>query len=214
MEEVNLKPSRLAKRASYDSEQIYSILDEGLVCQVAYVENSKPMMIPTGYCRIEDKLYIHGSVGSHFMRSLADGREVCISVSLLDGLVLARSAFHHSVNYRSVVIFGQAELITDEQEAWDALEAFTEHVIKGRWAEVREPDASEMKKTMVLAFSLEKASAKVRVGNPSDDEEDYELPVWAGVLPLKQVAQAPITDPLMRHQTPIPDYVANYSREK
>ena len=115
---------------------------------------------------------------------------------------------------RSVVIFGQAELITDEQEAWDALEAFTEHVIKGRWAEVREPDASEMKKTMVLAFSLEKASAKVRVGNPSDDEEDYELPVWAGVLPLKQVAQAPITDPLMRHQTPVPDYVANYSREK
>lgn len=214
MEEVNLKPSRLAKRASYDSEQIYSILDEGLVCQVAYVENGRPMMIPTGYCRIGNKLYIHGSVGSHFMRSLADGREVCLSVSLLDGLVLARSAFHHSVNYRSVVVFAQAELITDEQEAWDALEAFTEHVIKGRWAEVREPDASEMKKTMVLAFSLEKASAKVRVGNPSDDEEDYELPVWAGVLPLKQVAQDPITDPLMRHETPIPDYVANYSRGK
>lgn len=214
MEEVNLKPSRLAKRASYDSEQIYSILDEGLVCQVAYVENGRPMMIPTGYCRIGNKLYIHGSVGSHFMRSLADGREVCLSVSLLDGLVLARSAFHHSVNYRSVVVFAQAELITDEQEAWDALEAFTEHVIKGRWAEVREPDASEMKKTMVLAFSLEKALAKVRVGNPSDDEEDYELPVWAGVLPLKQVAQAPITDPLMRHETPIPDYVANYSRGK
>ncbi|MDI9874730.1 pyridoxamine 5'-phosphate oxidase family protein [Flectobacillus rivi] len=214
MEEVNLKPSRLAKRASYDSEQIYSILDEGLVCQVAYVENGRPMMIPTGYCRIGNKLYIHGSVGSHFMRSLADGREVCLSVSLLDGLVLARSAFHHSVNYRSVVVFAQAELITDEQEAWDALEAFTEHVIKGRWAEVREPDASEMKKTMVLAFSLEKASAKVQVGNPSDDEEDYELPVWAGVLPLKQVAQAPITDPLMRHETPIPDYVANYSRGK
>lgn len=214
MEEVNLKPSRLAKRASYDSEQIYSILDEGLVCQVAYVENGRPMMIPIGYCRIGNKLYIHGSVGSHFMRSLADGREVCLSVSLLDGLVLARSAFHHSVNYRSVVVFAQAELITDEQEAWDALEAFTEHVIKGRWAEVREPDASEMKKTMVLAFSLEKASAKVRVGNPSDDEEDYELPVWAGVLPLKQVAQAPITDPLMRHEIPIPDYVANYSRGK
>lgn len=214
MEEVNLKPSRLAKRASYDSEQIYSILDEGLVCQVAYVENGRPMMIPIGYCRIGNKLYIHGSVGSHFMRSLADGREVCLSVSLLDGLVLARSAFHHSVNYRSVVVFAQAELITDEQEAWYALEAFTEHVIKGRWAEVREPDASEMKKTMVLAFSLEKASAKVRVGNPSDDEEDYELPVWAGVLPLKQVAQAPITDPLMRHETPIPDYVANYSRGK
>ncbi len=214
MEEVNLKQSRLAKRSSYDSEQIYSILDEGLVCQVAYVENGRPMMIPTGYCRIGNKLYIHGSVGSHFMRSLADGREVCLSVSLLDGLVLARSAFHHSVNYRSVVVFAQAELITDEQEAWDALEAFTEHVIKGRWAEVREPDASEMKKTMVLGFSLEKASAKVRIGNPSDDEKDYELPVWAGVLPLKQVAQAPITDPLMRHETPIPDYVANYSRGK
>jgi nitroimidazol reductase NimA-like FMN-containing flavoprotein (pyridoxamine 5'-phosphate oxidase superfamily) len=214
MEEVNLKPSRLAKRASYYSEQIYSILDEGLVCQVAYVENGRPMMIPTGYCRIGNKLYIHGSVGSHFMRSLADGREVCLSVSLLDGLVLARSAFHHSVNYRSVVVFAKAELITDEQEAWDALEAFTEHVIKGRWAEVREPDASEMKKTMVLGFSLEKASAKVRIGNPSDDEKDYELPVWAGVLPLKQVAQAPITDPLMRHETPIPDYVANYSRGK
>lgn len=214
MEEVNLKPSRLAKRASYYSEQIYSILDEGLVCQVAYVENGRPMMIPTGYCRIGNKLYMHGSVGSHFMRSLADGREVCLSVSLLDGLVLARSAFHHSVNYRSVVVFAKAELITDEQEAWDALEAFTEHVIKGRWAEVREPDASEMKKTMVLGFSLEKASAKVRIGNPSDDEKDYELPVWAGVLPLKQVAQAPITDPLMRHETPIPDYVANYSRGK
>jgi nitroimidazol reductase NimA-like FMN-containing flavoprotein (pyridoxamine 5'-phosphate oxidase superfamily) len=206
----NTKPSRLAKRAVYDEETIHQILDEGLFCHIAYVQDGHPMMIPTGYCRVDNKIYIHGSVGSHFMRALADGRRVCLTVSFIDGLVLARSAFHHSVNYRSVVLFSQATVVTDEQERWDALEAFTNQIIPGRWAEIRQPNAKEMKGTMVISFEIEEVSAKVRVGGPNDDDEDYQLPVWAGVLPLKLQAQTPITDPKMLHDTPVPAYVTNY----
>lgn len=208
----NTKISRSAKRGAYDEATINEILDEGLLCHIAYVQDGQPMMIPTGYCRIGNKIYIHGSVGSHFMRNLADGRKVCLTVSFLDGLVLARSAFSHSVNYRSVVIFSPATVVTDEQERWDALEAFTDHVIPGRWAEVREPSAKEMKATIVISFVIEEASAKIRVGGPNDDEEDYQVPVWAGVLPLKLQAQAPITDPKMLFDMPVPDYILNYDK--
>ncbi|MBA4850853.1 pyridoxamine 5'-phosphate oxidase family protein [Emticicia sp. BO119] len=208
----NTKISRSPKRGFYDEETIYQILDEGLFCHIAYVLDGQPMMIPTGYCRIGNKIYIHGSVGSHFMRSLADGRRVCLTVSFVDGLVLARSAFSHSVNYRSVVLFSPATVVTDEQERWDALEAFTNHVIPGRWEEIRQPNAKEMKGTMVIAFTIEEASAKVRTGGPNDDEEDYQLSVWAGVLPLKLQAQTPITDPKMVYETPVPDYVINYKK--
>lgn len=208
------KPSRLAKRGNYDETQIYQILDEGLFCHIAYTQEGQPMMIPTGYGRIGNKLYIHGSVGSHFMRCLADGRTVCLAVSLLDGLVLARSAFHHSVNYRSVILFAAGTVVTDEQERWDALEAFTEHILPGRWAAVRQPTASEMQKTMVISFPIEEASAKMRSGDPSDDEEDYDLTVWAGVLPLEVLPLPAITDPKMRFDTAIPDNVQHYSRKK
>ncbi|WP_337044701.1 pyridoxamine 5'-phosphate oxidase family protein [Emticicia sp. 17c] len=206
------KMSRVAKRGHYDEATIYQILDEGLFCHIAYVHENQPMMIPTGYCRMGNKLYIHGSVGSHFMRNLVDGRRVCLTVSLIDGLVLARSAFSHSVNYRSVVMFSSGTLVTDEKERWDALEAFTNHVIPGRWEEVREPNAKEMKATMVISFEIEEASAKVRSGGPNDDEEDYQVPVWAGVLPLKLQAQTPITDPKMLFDKPVPDYVVNYKK--
>ncbi|RYU97757.1 pyridoxamine 5'-phosphate oxidase family protein [Emticicia agri] len=206
------KISRSAKRGSYDEETIYQILDEGLFCHIAYVLDGQPMMIPTGYCRIGNKIYIHGSVGSHFMRSIADGRRVCLTVSFVDGLVLARSAFSHSVNYRSVVLFSPATVVTDEQERWDALEAFTNHVIPGRWEEIRQPNTKEMKATMVISFTIEEASAKIRTGGPNDDEEDYELSVWAGVLPLKLQAQAPITDPKMVHDIPVPDCVIGYRK--
>lgn len=206
----NTKISRSAKRGAYDEETIHQILDEGLFCHIAYVQDGQPMMIPTGYCRVGNKIYIHGSVGSHFMRNLADGRRVCLTVSFIDGLVLARSAFHHSVNYRSVVLFSSATVVTDEQERWDALEAFTNQIIPGRWEEIRQPNAKEMKGTMVISFEIEEVSAKVRVGDPNDDEEDYQLPVWAGVLPLKLQAQTPITDPKMLHDTPVPTYVTNY----
>jgi len=176
------------------------------------VQEGQPMMIPTGYCRVGNKIYMHGSVGSHFMRNLADGRRVCLTVSFIDGLVLARSAFHHSVNYRSVVLFSSATVVTDEQERWDALEAFTNQIIPGRWEEIRQPNAKEMKGTMVISFEIEEVSAKVRVGDPNDDEEDYQLPVWAGVLPLKLQAQAPITDAKMLHDIPVPTYVTNYKQ--
>jgi len=208
----NTKISRSAKRGVYDEETIYKILDEGLLCHIAYVNDGQPMMIPTGYCRMGNKVYIHGSVGSHFMRNIADGRKVCLTVSFLDGLVLARSAFSHSVNYRSVVLFSAATLVTDEQERWDALEAFTNQVIPGRWEEVRQPNTKEMKATMVISFDIEEVSAKVRTGNPNDDEEDLQWPVWAGILPLSQQPHKPIPDPKMVQDIPVPDYVLNYKR--
>lgn len=208
----NTKISRSAKRGFYDEATVCQILDEGLFCHVAYVLDGQPMMIPTGYCRVGNKIYIHGSVGSHFMRSIADGRRVCLTVSFVDGLVLARSAFSHSVNYRSVVLFSTATVVTDEQERWKALEAFTNHVIPGRWEEIRQPNAKEMKATMVISFIIEEASAKVRTGGPNDDDEDYQLPVWAGVLPLKLQAQTPITDPKMMQDIPVPGYVVEYKK--
>lgn len=208
----NTKISRSAKRGAYDETTIYQILDDGIFCHIAYVHEGQPMMIPTGYCRVGNKIYIHGSVGSHFMRNLADGRKVCLTVSFVDGLVLARSAFSHSVNYRSVVVFSHATVVTDEQERWDALEAFTNQVIPGRWEEIRQPNTKEMKATMVISFEIEEASAKIRTGGPNDDEDDYQWPVWAGVLPLKLQAQPPVTDPNMVHDMPVPVYVTNYKQ--
>lgn len=206
------KISRSAKRGSYEIDTINAILDEGLFCHIAYEHDGQPMMIPTAYCRINDKIYIHGSVGSHFMRMLAEGKDICFVVSLIDGLVLARSAFHHSVNYRSVIAFAKAEVVTDEDERWNALEQITEHLVPNRWADVREPYKNEMQKTMILSFTLDEASAKIRTGDPIDDEEDYALPVWAGILPLKVQASAPIPDPRLIPSVSIPEYLHNYKR--
>lgn len=185
-------PSRLAKRAQYDAETIHSILDDALFCTVSYVLDGQPMAIPTAFARHEDRLYIHGSVGSHFIRSIENNVPVCLSAMLADGLVLAKSAFHHSVNYRSVVVFAKAEKVVDEAEKLHALALITDHLIPNRWADLRPTTTSELQKTTVLAFSLAEASAKVRTGGPSDDPEDMELPTWAGVIPLQTVRLAPI----------------------
>ena len=200
--------TRMPKRGVYDKETIYSILDEALFCNLAYAKEGQAFQIPTGFCRINDKLYIHGSVGSHYMRELATQKmQVSISATLLDGLVLARSAFHHSVNYRSVVIFSQPELVIEAAELYKILEVFTEKMCPGRWADIRKPNEGEWKATMVLGFSIQEASAKVRTGPPVDDDEDYNLNVWAGVLPLKMTKQSLIPDPKLKVQVNVPGYL-------
>jgi nitroimidazol reductase NimA-like FMN-containing flavoprotein (pyridoxamine 5'-phosphate oxidase superfamily) len=202
------KITRLAKRGVYDTEVIHAILDETLVCTLAYVHENGPFQIPTGFCRIDDKIYIHGSVGSFYMRELAEKNlPVCISVTLLDGIVLARSAFHHSMNYRSVVVFSKAEKVTDLEELYHALEVFTNKVQPGRWNDVRQPHAGEWKSTMMIRLKIDEASAKIRTGPPKDDEEDYSLDVWAGVVPLKLERKEPIPDELLRVGVSLPDYL-------
>ena len=200
--------TRLPKRGDYSIETIYSILDEALFCTVAYADGGQPYQIPTGFGRIDNQLYIHGSVGSHYMRKIAkELLPLSISVALMDGLVLARSAFHHSVNYRSVNIFAAPRLVTDEDELYKALEVFTEKMCPGRWADVRKPTKNEWKETMVLAFTIEEASAKVRTGAPKDDEGDYALDVWAGVVPLKIIREGTVADPLLKDGVALPDYL-------
>ena len=203
---------RLPKRAKYDAETVHKILDEAFVCHVGFVVDSQPYVIHTNFGRVGDTLYIHGSAASRMLRTLTLGIPVCVTVTLVDGLVLARSAFHHSVNYRSVVILGTAKLVEDPTEKMEALRLFTEHVIKGRWDEIRWPNEQEMKGTTVLSVALEEVSAKVRVGGPVDDEEDYSMSVWAGVLPLHTTTSAPIPDTRLKDGTPVPSYIANYSR--
>jgi len=186
---------RLPKRGVYERELVYQILDEAFLCHVGFAVDGQPFVIPTGFGRVGDNLYIHGSQISRMLRTLAGGVDVCVTVTLLDGLVLARSAFHHSMNYRSVVVFGRAALVDEKEAKLAALRAFSEQVIPGRWDEAREPTEQELKATAVMRLPLEEASAKVRTGPPIDDEEDYELPIWAGVLPLSLVPGEPVPDP-------------------
>ena len=206
------KVKRLPARGAYDRETIYSILDEAFICHVGYVLDGQPYVIPTGYARIGDDLYIHGSSASRMLRNLTQGVDVCVTVTLIDGLVLARSAFHHSVNYRSVVILGKAELVEDPSEKDKALEAFTNHIIPGRWPEIRWPNELKLKATSVLKLPIEEASAKIRVGDPKDDEEDYSMNVWAGVLPLELKPRTSRPDARLADNTPIPEHVTNYNR--
>ncbi|HKQ52155.1 MAG TPA: pyridoxamine 5'-phosphate oxidase family protein [Pyrinomonadaceae bacterium] len=203
---------RLPKRASYERETVYSILDEGFVCHVGFVSEGRPVVIPTGYGRSGDQLYIHGSAASRMLRTLREGVDVCVTVTLLDGLVLARSSFHHSMNYRSVVIFGRARVVEDEAEKMEALRVFAEHVMHGRWDDARLPNRNELRQTIVLTLPLEEASAKIRTGPPVDDEEDYGLAVWAGVLPLSLVAGDAIADPRLAAGVERPHYMLNYRR--
>ncbi|MDQ1610155.1 MAG: uncharacterized protein QOG00_86 [Pyrinomonadaceae bacterium] len=203
---------RLPKRGEYGREGVYQILDEGLVCHVGFVVEGQPFVIPTGYARSGDTLYIHGAQASRMLRTLRDGVEVCVTVTLVDGMVMARSAFHHSMNYRSVVVFGRAVVVEETAAKWEALRALTEHLAPGRWAEVRQPTEGEMRATLVLALALTEASAKVRTGPPVDDEEDYELPVWAGVVPLHLAAGEPINDPRLPQEIEPPQHVSNYTR--
>lgn len=204
------KVKRLPARGAYDRGTIYPILDEAFICHVGFAIDGQPYVIPTGFARIGDNLYIHGSSASRMLRNLSQGVDVCVTVTLIDGLVLARSAFHHSVNYRSVVILGKAELVEDAAEKEKALEAFTEHIIPGRWAEVRWPNELELKGTSVLKLPIEEASAKIRTGDPKDDEEDYAMNVWAGVLPLNIQPGTPIPDARLSDGIKVPDHVVNY----
>ena len=207
------KVKRLPDRGRYDRETIYAILEEAFICHVGFVVDEQPYVIPTGFARIGDDLYIHGSSASRMLRNLSKGIEVCVTVTLIDGLVLARSAFHHSINYRSVVILGNAQLVEDADEKYRALEAFTEHVVPGRWPDVRWPTELELKATSVLKLPIEEASAKVRTGDPKDDEEDYSMDVWAGVIPLQLASSAPMADSRLISSIDAPEYVRKYSRK-
>jgi nitroimidazol reductase NimA-like FMN-containing flavoprotein (pyridoxamine 5'-phosphate oxidase superfamily) len=204
---------RLPKRADYSQETVHKILDEGFVCHVGFAVEGRPFVIPTGYARVGETLYIHGSAASRMLRTLSTGVDVCLTVTLLDGLVLARSAFHHSMNYRSVVVFGKAFPVEDPAEKMEALRALSDHIIPHRWDDVRLPTDQEVKATLVLKLSLEEVSAKIRTGPPIDDEPDYDLPIWAGVLPLKLVPGTPIKDERAPDNASIPDYVTNYKRK-
>jgi hypothetical protein len=216
MSEIAVTPrtrvQRQPKRASYDWSTIAAILDEGLVCHAGFVVEGQPYVIPINYGRVDRTLYLHGSPASRMLRTLARGVPACVTVTLLDGLVLARSAYHHSMNYRSVVVLGTAVEVTEEAERLAGLRAVSEHVLRGRWDDVRPPAAGELRATLVLRLPIEEASAKVRTGPPVDDEEDYALPCWAGVLPLGQVAGEPVPDPRLAAGTPVPAAVRRYRR--
>jgi uncharacterized protein len=199
---------RVPQRGAYRRETIEAILDETLISHVGFVHDGQPVVIPTLHARAGDRLYLHGSAASRMLRTLQSGVPVCATATLVDGLVLARSAFHHSVNYRSVVVFGTATLLEPGEETVTALELFTEKLVPGRWADVRPPTRQELKGTKVLSLPLGEASAKVRTGPPVDEDEDYDLPVWAGVLPLATAVAEPQPDPRLDPAVQTPGYVA------
>lgn len=199
--------NRLPKRGDYSQKTIYGILDTAFLCHVGFVVEGQPYVIPTGYGRSGNTLYLHGSAASRMLRTLAGGVDVCVTVTVLDGLVLARSAFHHSMNYRSVVILGKASPVESDEEKTVALHAISENIMRGRWDDVRKPTAQELKATAVLALSIEEASAKIRTGPPLDDEEDYALPVWSGVLPMALKAGEPLADGRLVAGVKVPEYL-------
>jgi nitroimidazol reductase NimA-like FMN-containing flavoprotein (pyridoxamine 5'-phosphate oxidase superfamily) len=204
---------RLPKRGVYDRAEVYKILDEAVICHVGFNDEAgRPVVIPTGYGRKDGRLYLHGSSASRMLRGVSTGIPVCVTVTLLDGMVLARSAFHHSMNYRSVVIFGEAAAVTGDEEKNEALRLISDHLVPGRWDEVRLPSAQELKATSVLFIDLNEVSAKVRTGGPADDEEDMQLPVWAGVIPLQLTPGKLVTDPNTQVHVDPPTYATNYRR--
>jgi len=205
---------READRAVYDRAAAYKILDEGFICHVGFVADGQPFVIPTGYGRVGDNFYFHGSAASRMLRRVDEGVPVCVTVTLLDGLVLARSIFNHSMNYRSVVILGTAHAVTDPQEKLEALRLLSEHIIPGRWAESRQPNEKELKATSILKLPIEEFSAKVRQGPVIDDEEDYAFETWAGVVPLNLVAGEPLDDARLMPGLKAPEYAKNYTRKR
>jgi nitroimidazol reductase NimA-like FMN-containing flavoprotein (pyridoxamine 5'-phosphate oxidase superfamily) len=205
---------RLPKRGHYDRETIHRILDEALICHVGFAEQGQPYVIPINFARVGDSIVLHGAKASRLLRHIEAGQPVCVEATIVDGLVLARSVFNHSVNYRSVVVFGKGRLVEDEQEKLAALRAVTEHLIPGRWGEARQPNRKELNATRVVSIPIEEASAKVRVGPPVDDPEDMSRPVWAGILPLAETALAPVPDELQATEVPLPGYIARYSRKR
>jgi nitroimidazol reductase NimA-like FMN-containing flavoprotein (pyridoxamine 5'-phosphate oxidase superfamily) len=201
---------RKPERAAYDRATVDQVLDEGLICHVGFHSAGQTFVIPMIHVRIVDTVYLHGAPASRILRALAQGTEVCLTVTLIDGLVLARSAMHHSMNYRSVVLFGRASLVEDPAEKRAVLKALTEHLVPGRWADVRGPNDRELQRTQVVSVPIQKASAKIRTGPPVDDDVDYALPVWAGVIPLGLAAGSPIGDARLEPGVEPPGYVAHY----
>lgn len=205
---------RVPKRGAYDKETVYSIVDDALICHVGLIENGRPVVIPTIHARDGDSILLHGASTSRMLNHVGAGHDICITVTHLDGLVLARSVFHHSMNYRSAVLFGKGQLIEDPNKKMKALEIFTEKLIPGRWDDARLPNANEAKATHIVAVEIDMASAKVRVGPPGDDDEDYALDVWAGVLPMRTVFGELDVDPLLKEGVDVPDYLLAYQASK
>lgn len=201
---------RHPERGHYDRETIDQILDEALICHVGFVVDDHPLVIPTIHARVGDLVYFHGSPASRMLRHLGGGAPVCVTASIVDGVVAARSVFHHSLNYRSVVVFGSSRLVTTDEERWTAFRAITEHVIPGRWDEARRPSRNEDKGTLIAAVPLDESSAKVRTGPPGDADDDYDLPIWAGVIPLTLTAGPPQPDPRLAPGIGIPASVAGF----
>jgi nitroimidazol reductase NimA-like FMN-containing flavoprotein (pyridoxamine 5'-phosphate oxidase superfamily) len=201
---------RKPQRAAYDRATIDEILDQGLICHVGFSDGGQTFVLPTIHVRVGDQVYLHGSPASRLLQILAAGTDMCLAVTLLDGLALARSAMHHSMNYRSVVLFGTAQVVDDESEKLAVLHALTEHIIPGRWADVRMPSDHELRQTMVVAIPIHEASAKIRTGPPLDEEADYELPIWAGVVPLRIAAGAPVPDSGLSPEIKSPPYATKY----
>ncbi len=198
---------RVPKRGIYDKETIYQIIDDALICHVGIVQDDRPIVIPTIHARDGNALLLHGAKASRLLKHVAAGHPVCVTITLLDGLVMARSAFHHSMNYRSVVLFGAGHVIDDGEEKMRALKILSDHLVPGRWQDARPPNSKEMNATAVVKLAIENASAKIRTGSPVDDDEDYQLPIWAGVLPIQQQILPPIPDPKLAEGIPTPEYI-------
>ena len=205
---------RVPERGKYDKDSIYEIVDAGLICHVGFVVDGRPFVIPTLHARIGDEIMLHGAATSRLMRHVQAGSEVCLTITHVDGIVLARSIFHHSINYRSAVLFGRGRLVEGDEATMAALEAFSNRLMPGRWHDSRPPNAKELKATSVVAVPIETASAKVRVGPPGDDEEDYDLPYWAGVLPLRVAVGEPVADGCLPEGVQVPRYVRAYVEER
>jgi nitroimidazol reductase NimA-like FMN-containing flavoprotein (pyridoxamine 5'-phosphate oxidase superfamily) len=205
---------RLPKRGVYDRESIYQILDEALICHVGFVEANQPFVIPINFGRVGDCILLHGAKSSRLLNHIEAGYPVCVEATIVDGLVLARAVFNHSVNYRSVVVFGSGQKVEGDAEKLAALEAITEHLIPGRWREARLPNEKELNATSVVSIKIDQASAKLRGGPVVDDDADYDLPVWAGVLPMEEKAFEPVPDSLLKRDTGLPEYIRGYSRKQ
>lgn len=206
--------NRHSERGRYSAADIYPIVDEALICHVGLVADGQPLVIPMIHARLGDTLYLHGAPASRLLQQAKSGIPLCVTVSLVDGIIFARAVFKHSLNFRSAVLFGTGRLVHDPDEKMRAFEAVTEHIAKGRWAEARWPTRKEMAATLVVAMDIDGASAKVRTGGPLDDDEDLSLPIWAGVLPLAQTPQPPIADPRAIAENSIPDYIKDYHRPR
>jgi nitroimidazol reductase NimA-like FMN-containing flavoprotein (pyridoxamine 5'-phosphate oxidase superfamily) len=200
------KVRRIPKRGHYDKKTIYSIIDEAMICHVGFVMNDTPYVIPTIHARIDDTLYLHGSVASQMLDSVTKSN-ICITMTIVDGIVLARSLFHHSMNYRSVVVLGKGNLVSDSKERLLALKAVSDHLVEKRWDDARQPSKKELKATTVIAININEASAKIRSGPPIDEEDDDNLPVWAGVVPIKTISEKPVADPKLKQGISLPEYL-------